>query len=281
MTITVNSNVTTGNSLDFNSYIDNYDGNFAGTNRGWFYGGSTLAGPHSQYGNDSAGDAGASDSLIIGGTFNYTFGTFSGSLNTMSFGTDVNFTGTGNLSTSALTQDSTLFDISGLNITGSTATDQLQKVVLSFLNGTAKTDFHSAFDNDNIVFNGNAGHETFTGGNLADTLNGGAGDDTLNGAGGNDIITGGDGADVLTGGSGVDTFVYASAAHADVDTITDFTSLTDKIDLDWAFTWVSGAASNAGEVSYDASIGALTGFDSGNNYFSIASASTIVQADLV
>jgi Ca2+-binding RTX toxin-like protein len=281
MAITVNSNVTTGNSLDFNAYIDNYDGNFSGSNRGWFYGGTALGDTHTQYSNDSAGDAGASDSSIFGGTFNYTFGTFTGTLNTISFGTDVNFTGSGNVSTSALTHDSTLFDISGLNITGSTSTDALQSVLLSFLNGTTKTAFHSAFDNDTITFNGNAGNETFTGGNLADTLNGGAGNDTLNGGGGNDIITGGAGADVLTGGAGADTFVYASGAHADLDTITDFTSLTDKIDLGWAFDWVSGAASSAGEVTYDAGAGVLYGYDSSDVYFEIASVNTIVEADLV
>ncbi len=164
MAITVNSNLGTGNSLDFNADIDNYDGEFSGTNRGWFYGGATLGDTHSQYGNDSAGDGGAGDSTIFGGTFNYVFGTFTGTMNSISFGEDVNYTGSGNVSTTALTHDSTLFNISGLSISGSSSSDPLQQVALSFLNGTAKTAFRSAFNGDNITFNGNAGNETFTGG---------------------------------------------------------------------------------------------------------------------
>lgn len=273
MAITVNSNVTT--SLDFNNYIDTYDGNFSGSNRGWFQGGATLGDTHEQYGNDSAGDGGVGASTIFGGTFDYVFGTFTGALNTISFGTDVNFTGSGNVSSTTLTHDSTLFDISGLNITGSSASDPLQKVALSFLNGTAKTDFWSAFNGDSITFNGNSGDETFKGGNLADVLNG---------AGGNDVLNGGAGADTLTGGSGTDTLVFTTFSDSSdtaADTITDFVSGTDLIDLGWAFAWDANL-DTAGDVYYDAGTQTLYGTSDGVNLdFAVNSTNVIASTDLV
>lgn len=61
-------------------------------------------------------------------------------------------------------------------------------------------------------------------------LNGTPGRETLTGTAGNDIITGYQGADTLTGGLGSDQFVYTSIKDGR-DTITDFTSSTDKIVL--------------------------------------------------
>lgn len=72
-----------------------------------------------------------------------------------------------------------------------------------------------------------------------DTLFGGYGEDFLDGGAGDDKLYGGPGADQLTGGSGADTFVWARG-HADanllhldpaVDTITDFETGVDKIDI--------------------------------------------------
>ena len=73
---------------------------------------------------------------------------------------------------------------------------------------------------------GTAGNDTLIGRNgQVDTLVGGAGDD---------VLYGGTGNDTLTGGTGADKFVFASALNgtSNVDTITDFTSGTDKILLD-------------------------------------------------
>jgi len=81
----------------------------------------------------------------------------------------------------------------------------------------------------------NQGESTsLIGSGLADTLSGGAGDDTL---------TGGLGKDVLSGGDGADIFVFSSALNArtNVDTITDFTTGEDKIQLNKAiFTALTG-----------------------------------------
>lgn len=72
-----------------------------------------------------------------------------------------------------------------------------------------------------------------------DTLFGGYGDDYLDGGAGNDKLYGGPGTDYLAGGAGSDWFVWARG-HADanllyldpaIDTITDFQSGVDKIDV--------------------------------------------------
>jgi hypothetical protein len=63
---------------------------------------------------------------------------------------------------------------------------------------------------------------------------GSAGSDTITGGAGSDSITGAAGADTLTGGAGADVFVYTSAADSRIgalDSLTDFTHATDKIDV--------------------------------------------------
>lgn len=63
---------------------------------------------------------------------------------------------------------------------------------------------------------------------------GGSGDDALIGNAANNRLTGGGGADRLRGGGGADTFVYNHASDStpdQSDTLMDFTSGTDKIDV--------------------------------------------------
>jgi Ca2+-binding RTX toxin-like protein len=85
----------------------------------------------------------------------------------------------------------------------------------------------------------------------ADTINAGAGADTINGLAGNDIISGGVGNDIIDGGAGndrltggldsADYFRFTTAIKSNIDTITDFVSGTDKIQLDDAiFTRFAG-----------------------------------------
>jgi VCBS repeat-containing protein len=86
----------------------------------------------------------------------------------------------------------------------------------------------------NDIIYGGSGNDTIKGNNGDDTIYGGSGSDTINGSNGNDTIIGGFGADHLTGGNGDDRFVYLSVADSHAgrfDTITDFTSGSDKIDL--------------------------------------------------
>ncbi len=96
----------------------------------------------------------------------------------------------------------------------------------------------------------------FTGGQGADSISGGANADTLTGGDGADVVTGNNGADVMTGGAGSDRFVQADnnsvvsgaawtnlavgiigntstiAFGTEIDTITDFDSLVDRLDAD-------------------------------------------------
>ena len=66
-----------------------------------------------------------------------------------------------------------------------------------------------------------------------DQITGSSGDDQLIGGDGDDYLIGGSGNDVLTGGSGSDHFVYSldPSESVGIDTITDFNSAEDVIDL--------------------------------------------------
>lgn len=94
-----------------------------------------------------------------------------------------------------------------------------------------------------------SGDDQVTGGVKADTINVGAGDD---------VVIGSAGADTITLGDGIDTVVYTSLAQsssAATDTITDFASGTDLIDISGL-----GATAYAGtKASFDLAQGALTG----------------------
>jgi len=89
-----------------------------------------------------------------------------------------------------------------------------------------------------------ADNDIIDGGADADSLIGGAGADSIGGDAGNDVIDGGTGADTILGGAGSDT-ITAGAGDTDViqyatvtesntssaDTITDFVSGTDKLNI--------------------------------------------------
>lgn len=117
--------------------------------------------------------------------------------------------------------------------------------------------------NGNDTVTGNAANNNISGGGGNDTLRGGNGNDTLNGGAGNDRLIGGGGADTLTSEGrtfpGQNVFVYEnvtdSQASTGIDTITDFASFADDIDVsgvdanttfwafgDQAFSFIGGAA---------------------------------------
>ncbi|RZL11483.1 MAG: ExeM/NucH family extracellular endonuclease [Rubrivivax sp.] len=66
--------------------------------------------------------------------------------------------------------------------------------------------------------------------NLVKRIAGGGGRAPVNGTPGDDVITAGEGAQTITGGNGRDVFVYTGARDG-LDTITDFTPGTDRLDL--------------------------------------------------
>ncbi|MGY2400320.1 M10 family metallopeptidase C-terminal domain-containing protein [Pseudomonas sp. SDO5271_S396] len=97
---------------------------------------------------------------------------------------------------------------------------------------------------------------------------GGKGNDALIGNEANNRLTGGGGADRLRGGGGADTFIYEQASDSTPDkpdTLMDFTSGTDKIDVSGAMqrantstlTFTQALSGKAGEsvLAFDASTG--------------------------
>lgn len=107
---------------------------------------------------------------------------------------------------------------------------------------------------DNALnLNGSAARDVLYGDYHNNNLSGQSGADSLLGGAGSDRLEGGTGADRLDGGTGADVFVFASLADSRLtamrsdghkimpDTIADFTSGTDKIDVS-ALDAVSGAA---------------------------------------
>jgi hypothetical protein len=81
---------------------------------------------------------------------------------------------------------------------------------------------------------GGSGADSFTGDSNANSLHGDAGNDILAGGIGSDTLLGGLGNDKLTGGSEADFFVFNAKLNAkkNVDTITDFSHVDDRIDLE-------------------------------------------------
>lgn len=86
-------------------------------------------------------------------------------------------------------------------------------------------------DLDNLIV-GNSQNNILGGGNGNDELFGRLGNDFLNGDDGNDTLYGEIGSDTLYGWLGADTFVFNTAVNgSDVDTILDFQSGADKVQL--------------------------------------------------
>ncbi len=101
------------------------------------------------------------------------------------------------------------------------------------LDGGAGTDL--LFGNKgNDVLNGGNGKDFLQGNGGADSLHGDAGDDILYGGKGNDTLAGGAGTDILYGNKGNDTFILGYSG-SNIDTIADFISREDRIQLNKAF----------------------------------------------
>jgi serralysin len=113
---------------------------------------------------------------------------------------------------------------------------------------------------------GGQGSDFLLGGLGADSLSGDAGNDTLDGGSGDDWLSGGLGDDLLTGADGRDTFVLAQTG---TDTVTDFLTGTDKLDVRAfhlgplslgvnLFTDGTNSAAGVASLLFDATSGNLT-----------------------
>jgi Ca2+-binding RTX toxin-like protein len=261
MTITISVNSSAGVNINYgaSNYLDTINDNFDSmTGRFGFFNNSFVNA--SQYGLATTDDADAGTTIddgnafIAGGnmTYNLTTNTLSGSIDTLTFGENLNgvtSTVPGTTSTSMST-GTTAFTISSLGITGTTQTDNTHAILYNLMNGNEAA-LETYLASQSVIFQGNNGNDAFQGGSQADTLNGGAGADTLAGGGGNDTIDagvgadsiiGGAGADTLTGGDDADTFIYLGVGESGIgagnyDTITFFDagvggSTVDKFNLD-------------------------------------------------
>ena len=81
------------------------------------------------------------------------------------------------------------------------------------------------------TLHGGRGTDEMSGGNGDDHLFGGPGDDFLVGERGDDILSGGLGNDTLLGDQGSETFLFDAGSGSDIDTIENFVSGQDVIDL--------------------------------------------------
>jgi Ca2+-binding RTX toxin-like protein len=95
--------------------------------------------------------------------------------------------------------------------------------------GAGNDRLDGAWDNDTLY--GQDGNDVLEAGSGNDTLYGGDGNDTMIGENGNDIFYGGAGADTITTGNNSDIIVFDSTAFSGIDTVQDFNSSSDKIDI--------------------------------------------------
>jgi VCBS repeat-containing protein len=112
--------------------------------------------------------------------------------------------------------------------------------------GNSGGDTDKEFD----LVNAGSGDDTVFGQNGVDRLFGQDGNDRLDGGSGNDLLNGGLGNDLLTGSAGSDIFQFTTAPNAtsNFDTITDFQSGSDVIQLENNGAGLFNALSSTGPL---------------------------------
>lgn len=201
---------------------------------------------------EAGGSAGTSD-IIDGGNGNDTIATYGGDDSvTGGIGNDILLGNTGDDTLMGEDGNDTLLGGQGNDsVSGGSGND--------ILSGDVGDDTLSGGDGNDLLFGGQ-GADSLAGDAGDDTLLGGQGSDTLVGGSGNDFMAGDQGADVLTGGEGNDTFAFLgygkteSAAALGEDTITDFTTGSDKIALDRALFSAIGDTLEAAEFEKAAQV---------------------------
>jgi Ca2+-binding RTX toxin-like protein len=182
-------------------------------------------------GDPNAGEFGSAD-VIDGGDGNDTIASLGGDDSVLGgVGNDIVLSNTGDDTVFGEQGQDTLLAGKGNDVVSGGLGDDV-------VYGDLGDDTLSGDDGNDIVLGGQ-GADSLSGGAGDDTLLGGEGSDTLIGGDGNDLLSGDRGADVMTGGVGNDTFAFSSYGNAantpeaiGQDTITDFTTGSDKIGLE-------------------------------------------------
>jgi len=151
-------------------------------------------------------------------------------------------------------------DTGGMTFDGSLETDAVLDVTGTGnddeITGGAMSDILRGGDGDDLIED-DLGADTLNGGAGNDILRAGFDNDTIDGGAGNDDITGGQGADTMTGGAGNDTFyidAVTESTQSATDSITDFATGADKLDID--FTAANGSVVNFGRFNVVSSLAA-------------------------
>lgn len=291
MTITIQA----GNAAatDFFTYLDDFDSGFTSAGYGTFSDGLSgdYASAESEIGETGELDAQA---YILRGDIAYNIMTHvvTGTVS----GIDLGYGATSTAGNSGYDLDVEQLDFAITFDPIVDDEDTAHNLIYAFFGVEIADTLTSLLRSDSIEFVGNDGDDVFRSFQNADTLEGGAGDDTLNGGAGaddlmggedddillgsrgeddlsggdgvdrlnggdhNDVLNGGADNDRLTGGEGFDDFVFEGDWGR--DTIVDFTSLQDEIDLSGA----TGEATTLAEF-LDASrqVGDRVVYDMGND----------------
>ncbi|MES2784206.1 MAG: hypothetical protein V4684_01990 [Pseudomonadota bacterium] len=124
---------------------------------------------------------------------------------------------------------------------------------------------------------GNASANSLVGNANANVLSGLDGHDTIDGAEGNDTLAGGNGNDSLTGGSGADSFRFDTYPNATTnkDTVVDFVSGTDTLQLKVSVFSALGLAGPLTEAMFATGPGVIKGNDTSDRVIYDTSTGTL------
>lgn len=172
--------------------------------------------------------------------------------------------------------------VGALTLTGGSATKNLTVTGGAGADGLttgAGNDSISAGSGADTISSG-TGNDVVLGGAGADSIDAGAGNDSVDGGDGADTIIGGAGSDTLTGGAGADRFIFVDAQSTSVstDTITDFVTGTDTLELQITLTSGKAASFSHQGNAVDTSTGlTLLSSKTGESYFNTSTSQFVVD----